>query len=143
MNEKKTIPSRRNLTPEEINKRREIVAYYEKHDCPSFNQNCPLDVLEVYNEFVNEFDKANEKYNEKRILMFGYAIKIGPDVHGKPAIELSDSSCGRCLALFVFENDDFYSKVKVGSKVVCRGNFLLAREPYGAVLKKSELVAVD
>lgn len=90
------------------------------------------------------FDKKQaDKYYEKRIEMMGVASKIGPDIHGKPSIEISDSAHGRCYALYIFENDDFYSKVSVGDTVVCRGNFLRAREPFGAVLKKSELLKVN
>lgn len=142
MSAEKLIPEQPRPTPEEQAKRMERVAYFEKNDCPAFRQDKPLDAKAVYEEFTEQYETAAEKYYEKRIEMTGIASKIGPDIHGKPSIELSDHADGRCYALYIFENDDFYSKVKVGDTVVCRGNFLRAREPFGAVLKKSELLEV-
>ncbi len=142
MSIEKLIPEQPRPTPEEQTKRMERVAYFEKNDCPTFAQDEPLDAKAVYEEFVEHYDVAAEKYYEKRIEMFGIASKIGPDIHGKPSIELSDRVGGHCYALYIFQNDDFYCKVSLGDTVVCRGNFLRAREPFGAVLKKSELLEV-
>lgn len=136
----KLIPEQPRLTQEEQAKRMERVALFEKTDCPTFQQGKPLDVRAVYEEFTEHYEVATEKYYEKRIEMTGVARKIGPDIHGKPAIELSDKVDGRCYALCIFQDDYFYSKVSVGDSVVCRGNFLRAREPFGAVLTKSELI---
>lgn len=142
MDMEKLIPEQPRPTPEEQSKRMERVAYFEKNDCPIFAQDEPLDAKAVYEEFIEQYEIAAEKYYEKRVTMIGVARKIGPDIHGKPSIELSDGVDGRCYALYIFEKDDFYSKVSVGDTVVCRGNFLRAREPFGAVLKKSELLEV-
>lgn len=142
MNTEKLIPEHPRPTPEEQAKRMERVAFFEKNDCPTFSQNEPLDSKAVYDEFTEQYDTAAEKYYEKRIEMVGVVNKIGPDIHGKPSIELSDRVGGHCYALYIFENDDFYSKVSVGDTVVCRGNLLRAREPFGAVIKKSELIEV-
>lgn len=142
MKMEKLIPEQPRPTQEEQAKRMERVAYFEKNDCPTFVQDEPLDARAVYEEFVEQYDIAAEKYYEKRIEMIGVASKIGPDIHGKPSIEISDRADGRCYALYIFQNDDFYSKVSLGDTVVCRGNLLRAREPFGAVLKKSELLEV-
>lgn len=143
MSTDKLIPEQPRPTPEEQAKRMERVAYFEKNDCPLFVQDEPLDAKAVYEEFVEQYDTAAQKYYEKRIEMIGIASKIGPDIHGKPSIEMSDRADGRCYAFYIFDKDDFYSKVSVGDTVVCRGNFLRAREPFGAVLKKSELLKVN
>ena len=118
----------------------ERVAFFETHDCPVFVQDAPLDAAAVYREFTEQYEAAAEKYYEKRVEMTGVVRKIGPDIHNKPSIELSDQVDGRCYALFIFESDEFYNRISVGNTVVCRGNFLRAREPFGAVLKKSEFV---
>ena len=136
----KLIPEQPQLSPEEQAKRMERVAFFEKNDCPVFAQEKPLEAASVYREFTEQYEAAAEKYYEKRIEMTGIARKIGPDIHGKPSIELSDRADGRCYALFIFDSDEFYSRVSVGDTVVCRGNFLRAREPFGAVVKKSELL---
>lgn len=138
----KRIPDQTAPSPEEQAKRMERVAYFEVNDCPLFSQDKPLDAASVYEEFTEQYDRAAEKYYEKRIEMSGIVRRIGPDIHGKPSIELSDSADGRCCALYIFNDDAFYSKAAVGDTVVCRGNFLRAREPFGAVLKKSELLEV-
>ena len=136
----KLIPKQPAPSPEEQKKRMERVAYFETHDCPAFVQDSPLDAAAVYREFTELYETAAEKYYEKRVEMTGVVRKIGPDIHNKPSIEFSDRVDGRCYALFIFESDEFYSRISVGDTVVCRGNFLRAREPFGAVLKKSELI---
>lgn len=143
MNTVKLIPEQPRPTPEEQAKRMERVAFFEKNDCPIFPQDKPLSAKAVYEEFTEQYDGAAEKYYEKRIEMVGVASKIGPDIHGKPSIEMSDCADGRCYALYIFDKDDFYGRVAVGDIVVCRGNFLRVREPFGAVLKKSELLKVN
>lgn len=142
MNTEKRIPERKPLSPEEMEKRMKRIAELEKTDCPPLDGTAPIDAVSVYDCFVNNYEQAKAAFIEKRVDLTGVIIKIGPDIHGKPSIELSDKADGRCYALFVFPNDDFYGKVKEGDTVVCRGNLLSAREPYGAVLKKCELVEV-
>ena len=100
-------------------------------------QEKPLDASAVYREFTEQYETAAEKYSEKRIEIMGVVRKIGPDIHGKPSIELSDRADGRCYVLFIFDSDEFYSRVSVGDTVVCRGNFLSARESFGAVIKRA------
>ena len=134
------IPEQPAPSPKEQRKRMERVTFFETHDCPVLVQDSPLDVAAVYREFTEQYDAAAEKYYEKRVEMTGVVRKIGPDIHSKPSIEFSDRVDGRCYALFIFENDEFYSRISVGDTVICRGNFLRAREPFGAVLKKSELI---
>lgn len=138
----KLIPEQPRPTSDEQSKRMERIAFFEENDCVALNQGEPLNAKDVYKEFTEQYDIAAEKYYEKRVDMIGIANKIGADIHGKPYIELSDSVGGRCYALYIFPNDDFYGKVSVGDTVVCRGNFLRAREPFRAVIKKSELLEV-
>lgn len=69
-------------------------------------------------------------------------LKVGPDVHNKPAIEISDSVDGQCYALVIFPTDDFYSQVSVGDKVTVRANYLVFSNWLGVVMKHSELVQV-
>lgn len=142
MNTEKRIPERKPLSPEEMEKRMKQVSELEQTDCPPLDGIAPLEAVSVYDCFVNNYEQAKATFFEKRVDLIGVIIKIGLDIHGKPSIELSDKADGRCYALFVFPNDDFYGKVKEGDTVVCRGNLLNAREPYGAVLKKCELVEV-
>ena len=136
----KLIPEPPAPSSAEQRKRMERVAFFETHDCSAFVQDSPLDVAAVYREFTEQYEAAAEKYCEKRVEMTGVVRKIGPDIHNKPSIEFSDQVDGRCYALFIFESDEFYSRISVGDTVICRGNFLRAREPFGAVLKKSEIV---
>ena len=136
----KLIPEQPAPSPEEQRKRMDCVTFFETHDCPVFVQDAPLDAAAVYREFTEQYEAAAETYYEKRVEMTGVVRKIGPDIHNKPSIELSDRVDGRCYALFIFENDEFYGRISVGDTMTCRGNFLRAREPFGAVLKKSEFV---
>lgn len=64
MSTDKLIPEQPRPTPEEQAKRMERVAYFEKNDCPLFVQDEPLDAKAVYEEFVEQYDTAAQKYYE-------------------------------------------------------------------------------
>lgn len=80
---------------------------------------------------------------DKRFEITGIAKKVGPDIHNKPSIEISDSVSGQTYALTIFPTDKHYSKVEVGDKVVVRANYLAMSNHYGTVMKYSELVSAE
>lgn len=110
---------------------------------PLLMQDAPFDAKTLCEEFSNNLNGALAKYEDKRFEVTGIAKKIGPDIHNKPSIELSDGVDGECYALCIFPNDDFYSKVSVGDTVAVRANYLVMSNWFGVVMKHSELVEVD
>ena len=52
---------------------------------------------------------------------------------------LEKNDAGRC-ALVVFPEKDICDKVKEGDRIEIIGNVVFIREPYGLVVKKSELL---
>ena len=109
-------------------------------ESPFLAQNAPFDAKELYFSFDEDLKAAEEKYAYYRFEVSGIASKVGPDVHNKPSIELSDEVGGKCYVLCVFNSDEIYDKASVGDHVVCRGNYLIASSLYGIVLKNSEVV---
>lgn len=135
--------------------RDEILKFYPKHPSdvkthqietmpmPAMEQDTPFDVKTLCNEFEVNAEAFYSKYVDKRFEVTGIAKKIGPDIHNKPSIEISDSINGETYALVIFPTDDHYSKVDVGDKVVVRANYLVMSNQYGVVMKFSELVLVE
>lgn len=109
---------------------------------PLLEQDASFDAKTLCDEFTADADSFFAKYADKRFEITGIAKKIGPDIHNKPSIEISDSLNGRTYALVIFPTDDHYSKVKVGDTVVVRANYLVMSNHYGTVMKNSELVSV-
>lgn len=107
---------------------------------PVLEQDAPFDVKMLCDEFAEDDDAFFEKYLDKRFEVTGIAKKIGPDIHNKPSIEISDSLNGKTYALVIFPTDDHYSKVKPGDKVAVRANYLVMSNWYGTVMKYGELV---
>lgn len=112
----------------------------ETQDCPVLEQSEPVSSIELYNMFCDEFDKALETYEDKRFEIAGVAIKVGPDGHKKPSIQLSDEIGGKCHVLCVFPSEDIYDKVNTGDRIVIRGNYLVMCNLYGIVMKKCEVI---
>ena len=112
----------------------------ETKNSPLLEQSEPVDSLELYNLFCNDFDNTLKIYKDKRFEVTGIATKVGPDIHNKPSIEISNKVDGRCHVLCVFPSDEIYNKVSVGDKVVCKGNYLVMSNWYGIVIKKCELI---
>ena len=108
---------------------------------PVLEQDAPFEVKRLYDEFTADADTFLAKYVDKRFEVTGIAKKVGPDIHNKPSIEISDSMDGQTYALVIFPTDDHYSKVKVGDTVVVRANYLVMSNHYGTVMKYSELVS--
>lgn len=132
----------------------EPLTFYPKHpsdakttqieatDMPVLPQAAPFAVSALYQEFSADLGAALEIYEDKRFEVTGIAKKVGPDVHNKPSIELSDSVDGQCYTLVIFPTDDHYSKVSVGDRVTVRANYLVFSNWFGVVMKHSELVDV-
>lgn len=110
---------------------------------PMLLQDDPFDVKALCDEFHLSSEDFYAKYVDKRFEVVGIAKKVGPDIHSKPSIELSDSVSGQTYALVIFPTDDHYSMVKVGDKVVVRANYLVMSNHYGVVMKFSELVSTN
>lgn len=109
---------------------------------PILEQAAPFDVKVLCNEFAADADSFFAKYVDKRFEVTGIAKKIGPDIHNKPSIEISNSVDGQTYALVIFPTNAHYSQVEVGDKVVVRANYLVMSNHYGTVMKFSELISV-
>ncbi len=48
-----------------------------------------VSVIDLYNEFKLDVQKASSKYNGKSIEVTGVVTYKGPDIHSTPSIELS------------------------------------------------------
>lgn len=110
--------------------------------CPVLKQDAPADAKTLYAAFDEDLTACENKYKGHRFEVSGVALKVAPDVHHKPAIELSDKVNGKCYVLCVFNSEDIFSVVKEGDTVVCRGNYLVASSRFGIVLKNSEVVKI-
>lgn len=115
----------------------------ETKPMPILEQSEPFDVKALSGEFCADLNGALAIYEDKRFEVTGIATKIGPDIHNKPSIEMSDKLGGQCYTLCIFPSDDFYDKVSVGDKVTVRANYLVMSNWYGVVMKYSELVKVN
>lgn len=105
-------------------------------------QSAPWEVKELCDSVCQDLMGALEQYQDKRFEVTGVAVKVGPDIHHKPSIELSDRVGGQCYALCIFPTDEFYSQVSVGDKVTVCANYLVMSNWFGVVMKYSELVTV-
>lgn len=109
---------------------------------PTKAQSAPYVAKTLADEFRADLNAALAEYQGTRFEVTGLAVKVGPDIHQKPSIELSDCADGACHVLCVFPNDEHYKKVAVGDTVTVRGNYLVMSDQFGVVLKFSELVSV-
>ena len=110
---------------------------------PLLAQEAAFAAKTLCDEFAADSESFYAKYVDKRFEVTGIAKKIGPDIHNKPSIEISDSIDGNTCALVIFPTDEHYSRVKAGDKVVVRANYLVMSNHYGLVMKFSELVSVE
>lgn len=108
---------------------------------PVLKQVAPFDVKTLCEEFAAAETDFYAKYVDKRFQVTGIAKKVGPDIHHKPSIEISDSVNGQTYALVIFPTNEHYKKVSVGDKVVVRANYLVMSNHYGTVMKFSELLS--
>lgn len=109
---------------------------------PILKQEMPFQAKNLYEEFIADEEAFFAKYVDKRFEITGIAKKVGPDIHNKPSIEISDCVDGQTYALVIFPTNAHYAKVQVGDLVVVRANYLVMSNHYGTVMKFSELVSV-
>lgn len=109
-------------------------------DFPVLAQEKPFDAKDLFLQFCDNFENALQTCKDKRFKVTGIASKIGPDIHGKPSIELSDCVGGQCYVLFVFASEEDYQNVSVGDTVTCRSNYLGVTNEFGVVMKRSEVL---
>lgn len=133
----------------------EPLMFYPKHPSPAktnkietklmpiLPQDAPFAVKTLCQAFQADLQGALNVYEDKRFEVTGVAVKVGPDVHNKPSIELSDCAGGQTYALTIFPTDAHYSKVSVGDTVTVRANYLVFSNWFGVVMKHSELVRVE
>lgn len=110
---------------------------------PRLETECPLEVRALYDEFSADRDAFLEKYTDKRFCVTGTVKKVGPDIHNKPSVELSDHVDGRTYALVIFPTDEHYGRVRVGDTVTVCANYLVMSNLFGTVMKYGELVSVE
>ncbi len=110
---------------------------------PILEQDKPFSVEKIYNDLNDNLNINLKTYEDKRFEVEGYAIYVGPDVHHKPSIQLSNEKNGRCYALTIFPNTDFYNKVSLGDRVIIRANYLVLSNLFGVVMKNSEIIKVN
>jgi len=109
-------------------------------DFPVVEQEQPFAAKGLFTQFCEHFDEALQMCRDKRFEVTGMASKIGPDIHGKPSIELSDRLGGQCYVLFVFASEEDYKNVREGDTLVCRGNYLGVTNEFGVVMKRSQVI---
>ncbi len=133
----------------------EPLTYYHKHPSPLkthkletrpmplLPQDAPFAVKSLCEALHADLQGALALYRDKRFEVTGVAVKVGPDIHNKPSIELSDRVGGQVYALTIFPTDAHYSRVAVGDTVTVRANYLVFCDRFGVVMKHSELVRVE
>lgn len=70
-------------------------AKIETRPMPILSQNEPFAVKTLFEEFLENNDDFFAHYVDKRFCVTGVAKKVGPDIHNKPSIELSDAVSGK------------------------------------------------
>ena len=101
----------------------------------------PIAVLDLYNEFQKDPQAAANAYQGKNIVVTGIVRHTGPDIHGTPAIELSDAAGGKIYAVCVVGTFDQLEGVSIGETVTMSGNFhIFVLDEWGVVLKQSEIL---
>lgn len=117
-------------------------AKIETKPMPKLSQKEPFDVKTLFDEFCDNSNEFFARYVDKRFCVTGIAKKVGPDIHSKPSIELSDTANGKTYALVIFPTDEHYGKVQVGDTVTVCANYLVMCNLFGTVMKYSELISV-
>ena len=107
---------------------------------PLMDQDCPIEVLSINEEFRSDVKAATSKYYLKRFKVTGFIVEMGKDAHGLDSIQLSDEAGGYCRLLCVLKSASEYDGKKPGDKVVMEGNFMDCHPEYGVVLKMSVTV---
>ena len=128
---------------EDLTKFRERIHWFETNDAERYTGEEPLDPVAIYQELLEDYEAAQAKYYEKRIRLSGIVSKLGPDDFNAPSFEFTDEAGSRFYALVVFPSKDIYDQVKEGGRAEIIGNVVFIREPFGLVVKKSELIRAE
>lgn len=100
-----------------------------------------ISAIDLYNEFKADVSSATSKYTGKNIVASGIVVRTGPDIHGTPSIELSDTEDGKVYVLYVVNSFHQLDEVSVGEKVTMKGNFhIFSSGDWGVVLKQGEII---
>lgn len=110
-----------------------------EYDFPLLEQAQPFDAKLLLLQFFRDFEGTLQLCKDRRFEISGVVTKIGPDIHGKPSIELSDRAGSLCYVLFVFASQKDYAAISVGDTITCRGNYLGVTNEFGIVMKRSEI----
>ncbi len=98
-------------------------------------------VAELYHEFRQDVAGVSRKYNNADITVQGVVIRTGPDIHGTPSIELSDTAGGTLYVLVVVNSFGQLNEVSIGETVTMKGNFhIFSSGNWGVVLKQGEIL---
>lgn len=110
-----------------------------EYDFPLLEQAQPFDAKSLLLQFFRDFEGTLRMCKDSRFEISGVVTKIGPDIHGKPSIALSDRAGSLCYVLFVFASQKDYAAISVGDTITCRGNYLGVTNKFGVVMKRSEI----
>ena len=143
MAKRKELPSFAPFADGSLQKLRERVHRLETTNAPRYEGEEPVNAVNLYNELLEDFETAHEKYYEKRLRLSGIVSKIENDEFGAPSFQFTDERKSRCYALIVFPTAEIYEKVREGDRAEIIGNVVFIREPYGLVVKKCELLEVE
>lgn len=114
---------------------------YRFKDYPEMEQDRPLPVKDIAQEFKENSDAARRRYSRKRLYIEGVVTYAGPDMFGLPSLELSDSAGGENAALCVFNEESSIRGLRVGDHVTILANFIDCVPEYGPTFKKCEIVS--
>ncbi|MBR2596539.1 MAG: aldo/keto reductase [Lachnospiraceae bacterium] len=65
------------------------------------------------------------------------------DIHGLPAVQLSDTADGKNMVFCVFNEAGILDQVKAGDSVTMEGNYLVYNDEFGIVLKNCSYCRPD
>ena len=110
-------------------------------EMPLMEQDAPFEAKDLNMAFRADWEAMDARCHAKRQTITGVASFVGPDIHGAPSIELSDSAEGDCYVLCCFNEESGIDGVKVGDRIVVRGNYLTTHEEYGICLKDTAVIS--
>ena len=76
--------------------------FIESFPMEELEQKEPFEIKALCGEFQSDVGSAYNKYLDKRFEVTGVVKTVGPDVHNKPSIELTDKDGRECYALCIF-----------------------------------------
>ena len=109
---------------------------------PETKQDKPFEAKQLHTDFCADFENCNKKYFGYRQTVTGVVMWTGEDIHHKHSIQLSDKADGDCYVHCVLIDENHYAGVKVGDRIVMKGNYLECHPEFGVVLKMSEVTEI-